>query len=63
MFKKLQIPGEVINIDDKGDNKGDDDDDDTPSCRPNGCPQVYGQMGVSLVSSVLVGVITEVSGA
>ena len=30
MFQKLQIPGEVINLDDKGDNKGDDDDDDTP---------------------------------
>ena len=33
MFKKLQIPGEVIDIDDKGDNKGDDDDDDTPSSK------------------------------
>ena len=33
MFKKLQIPGEVIDIDDKGDNKGDDDEDDTPSSK------------------------------
>ena len=33
MFKKLQIPGDVIDIDDKGDNKGDDDDDDAPSSK------------------------------
>ena len=33
MFKKLQIPGEVIDLDDKGDNKGDDDDDDAPSSK------------------------------
>ena len=33
MFKKLQIPGEVIDIDDKGEAKGDDDDDDTPSSK------------------------------
>ena len=33
MFKKLQIQVEVIDIDDKGDNKGDDDDDDTPSSK------------------------------
>ena len=33
MFKKLQIPGEVMDIDDKGDTKGDDDDDDAPSSK------------------------------
>ena len=33
IFQKLQIPGDVIDIDDKGDNKGDDDDDDAPSSK------------------------------
>ena len=33
MFKKLQIPGEVIDIDDKGETKGDDDDDAAPSSK------------------------------
>lgn len=33
IFKNLQVPGEVIDIDDKGGAKGDDDDDDTPSSK------------------------------